>query len=74
MTRSISCGKEVVMRNRMSMNKKQRIVMWVMAVALVVAAVVARAGESNYLSYIGFVYIPLVAVGVLLIYLFRDRD
>jgi len=61
------------MGDRPGMNKKQRIVMWVMAVVLVVAAVAARVGQSNYLSYVGFVYIPLVAVGALLIYLFRDR-
>ena len=61
------------MANRANMNKKQRTVMWIMAVLLVIAAFAARMGNTEYLSCLGYIYIPIVAIGVLLIYLLRDR-
>lgn len=47
--------------------------MWAMAIGLVAAFIFARVSNADYSSYILTIYIPIVAVGAVLMYLFRDR-
>jgi uncharacterized membrane protein len=65
--------RKVCMADRTSLNKRQRIVMWAMAIGLVAAFIFARVSNADYSSYILTIYIPIVAVGAVLMYLFRDR-
>lgn len=62
------------MADKKGMNKRQRIAMWSVAILLVVASIVARSGQADYLSYIGYIYVPVVGIGILVIYLLRDRQ
>ncbi len=54
-------------------NKKQKIVTWVTAIILIVVSVVIRSSGTDYLTYISYIYIPIVALGILLAYLLRDK-
>jgi hypothetical protein len=61
------------MADRTSLNKRQRIVMWAMAIGLVAAFIYARMSNADYSSYILTIYLPIVVVGAALMYLFRDK-
>jgi hypothetical protein len=54
-------------------NKKQKIVTWVTAIILIVVSVVIRRSATDYLAYISYIYLPIVALGILLAYLLRDK-
>ena len=54
-------------------NKKQKIVTWITAIILIVVSVVIRGSGTDYLAYISYIYLPIVALGILIAYLLRDK-
>ncbi len=54
-------------------NKKQKIVTWITAIILIVVSVVIRGSGTDYLTYISYIYLPIVALGILFAYLLRDK-